>query len=258
MPWRAQLEGESRLSKLCQEKTRSSHAGRVHHVHRTKSGLQNSLKYAFEDGELSALRTKNNSHQRRFHFPQASPQRLAGCLTSFTLQSRCRRTLWLSSLPLIMMQWSPIWLRVVLWLRSVAENQVPRKSQKTQIQIWAPATEVAAGRADYAALVGPPLIQFYEDRYGIKWDWLLTIIPKVHINCQLKPQGIPWQRWTWCPKLTNQVLPWRSAVKTNWKIKQPLKLRTGDSWSLIQQPSWLILTATMTTTGKEQKYEMWY
>ena len=180
VPWRAQLKGESRLSKLCQEKTRSSHAGRVHHVHRTKSGLQNSLKYAFEDGELSALRTKNNSHQRRFHFPQASPQRLAGCLTSFTLQSRCRRTLWLSSLPLIMMQWSPIWLRVVLWLRSVAENQVPRKSQKTQIQIWAPATEVAAGRADYAALVGPPLIQFYEDRYGIKWDWLLTIIPKVH------------------------------------------------------------------------------
>ena len=35
-------------------------------------------------------------------------------------------------------------------------------------QVWAPSEDVEAGRADYAALVGPPLIKFYEDTYGIK------------------------------------------------------------------------------------------
>ena len=35
-------------------------------------------------------------------------------------------------------------------------------------QVWAPSKDVDAGRADYAALVGPPLIKFYEDTYGIK------------------------------------------------------------------------------------------
>ena len=41
-------------------------------------------------------------------------------------------------------------------------------SPNEPIQIWAPAEEIAAGRADYAALIGPPIIQFYEDRYGKK------------------------------------------------------------------------------------------
>ena len=38
----------------------------------------------------------------------------------------------------------------------------------TQKQVWAPSKDVEAGRADYAAFVGPPLIKFYEDTYAIK------------------------------------------------------------------------------------------
>ena len=35
-------------------------------------------------------------------------------------------------------------------------------------KVWAPRALIEKGMADYAAKIGPPLIQFYEETYGIK------------------------------------------------------------------------------------------
>ena len=90
--------------------------------------------------------------------------------------------------------------------------------------MWAPVEDVEAGRADYAALVGPPLIKFYEDTYGIKWNPCYSFV--FFILCasnwfQADTFYFPdthSPRWTCCHKLTSQEWQWRFGRKVFLKI----------------------------------------
>ena len=62
---------------------------------------------------------------------------------------------------------SPYLVAVVVTEDYMAVESDPVEGGPTT-KVLAPRNLVEKGMADYAAKIGPPLIQFYEERYGIK------------------------------------------------------------------------------------------
>ena len=147
--------------------------GRIHHVCGSKPWLQKFVQHAAQDGELKNIRSPA-SLLRPSPSPRKIHQRKAGCWTSTTRRSRCRLTWWpLWSLGIIS-RLNLTLSREVQSLRSPyihsETNSILPHKKILFVQVWAPSKDVEAGRADYAAFVGPPLIKFYEDTYAIKWN----------------------------------------------------------------------------------------
>ena len=90
-------------------------------------------------------------------------------------------------------------------------------------QVWAPADDIAAGRADYATMVGPAILDYYEEYFGVKYP-----LPKMDLMLEPHKGG---------------------AMEVHTSFYNLIFPRTGHSFYLMAELCLLTMTARMTTSG---------